>query len=108
MWAYLCRIAITYVVSELSHAEGSDYSETVTSLLFGPGDSRLCENVPIIDNTILEVLEEDFFIDIDLVVVTAEETELASRITLDPSTSTVTIIDDDCECVIGVVGKGGI
>ena len=59
------------------------------NLTFGPCDTRQCTEIPIVDDMIVELTDESFFI-------TLERTPgLDSRITLDPVDGEIEITDDD-------------
>ncbi len=63
--------------------------------MFGIGDTRVCFNIIIIDDDLLEVLEETLSLVIQLSTSDPDVFALIPRITLDPNSALVTIIDDD-------------
>ncbi len=60
---------------------GVDYLESSAPLMFGIGDTRVCFNITIIDDDLLEVLEETFMLIIQL---STSDDNVFSRITVDP------------------------
>ncbi len=70
---------------------GVDYLEYSAPLMFGIGDTRVCFNIIIVDDDLLEVLEETFTLVIQL---STSDDYVFSRITVDPNSAVVTIIDD--------------
>ena len=62
--------------------------------VFGPGDTRMCHNIPITVDGLLEPLEEDFFINLLFLGGTPP------RVTLDPDEATVIILDNDSMCAV--------
>ncbi len=68
-----------------------DYLENSAPLMFGFGDTRVCFNITIVDDDHLEVLEETFILS------TSDDDvySLTPRITVDPDSALITIIDDD-------------
>ncbi len=73
---------------------GVDYLENSAALMFGIGDTRVCFNITIVDDDLLEVLEETFSLVIQLSTSDPVVFALIQRITVEPNSALVTIIDD--------------
>ncbi len=63
--------------------------------MFGIGDTSVCFKITIIDDDLFEVLEETFTLVIQLSTSDPDVFSLIQRITVDPNSALVTIIDDD-------------
>ncbi len=74
---------------------GVDYLENSAAVMFGIGDNRVCFSITIIDDGLLEVLEETLTLVIQLSTSDPDVFSLIPRITVDPNSALVTIIDDD-------------
>ncbi len=74
---------------------GEDYEENSSALMFRIGNTRVCFNMIIIDDDLLEVLEETFMLVIQLSTSNPDVFALIPRITVEPNSALVTIIDDD-------------
>ena len=53
---------------------------------------RMCATIPISDNQVLEETIENFFVDLTL-------TSAVDRVSIDPVTAEVNILDNDCKCL---------
>ena len=89
----MCDLALVSVAS----SGGRDYVENSDRLVFGIGDSEVCLNVAIINDDFLEILLERFNMFINVIITDPAMQDLIPRITLDPRSATVTIVDDDSE-----------
>ena len=65
-----------------------DYQLSSTILAFGACDTRLCVEIPIVDDEVVEWTES-------FTVTLERRSDLNSRITLDPVDGVVEIIDSD-------------
>ncbi len=74
---------------------GVDYLANSAPLMFGIGDTRVCFNIIIVDDDLPEVLGETFPLVIQLSTSDPDVFSLIQRITVDPNSALVTIIDDD-------------
>ena len=77
----------------LSLADGSDFQSGTAMVTIPAGETRQCQDFPIIDDSVVETPSEESFVvritDVDPDMVDVGEN----------SSTTVTIVDDDSECL---------
>ena len=72
-----------------------DYVSLSTTLMFAACETQRCVNVTIVENIIVESIET--------FCITLERTpDLDSRITLNPVTEEIEIIDNDCKLTLAI------
>ena len=83
-------IIIIFIIISIA---GVDFDASPVSLTFRPGGHSISANIRILDDQILEALNETF--QVTLLVVGMNN----SRVRIRPAseTTTITIMDDDCE-----------
>ena len=78
----------------LSPSDGEDYRGGQFSVFFPPGENNISFNVPIINDDVIELNDENFTLVLEI-----PEAAAALRVVRgSPDTATVNILDNDSEC----------